>query len=377
MASVSVRLGERSYIIAFEKSLERLSRELKRLDLGTDVAVITNSKVKSLFGKRVGNSLKKSGLNVKFLLVPDSEKAKSLKEAMRLLASLSKMDGKVPRRRGKVPPQREKGRRLCVVALGGGVVGDLGGFAASAYKRGIPYIQIPTTLLAQVDSSIGGKVAVDLPEGKNLVGSFYQPKLVYSDISFLKNLSGRDFISGLAEVIKYAVIKDTALFGYLERNRRKILGRDLRALLEIVRKCARIKAEIVSRDEREKRSIRTVLNYGHTIGHAIEAAQGYSNAYSHGEAIGLGMIAAARISQRLGILSAKDLSRIEKLIGDFGLPVNLKKTSVGKIMRSLSYDKKFIRGINRFVLPVRIGKVVIREGIPESMIREEIKRLYR
>src|SRR3989338_2625799 len=361
MASVSVRLGERSYIIAFEKSLERLPRELKRLDLGTDAAVITNSKVKSLFGKRVVNSLKKAGLNAKFMLVPDSEKAKSLKEAMRLLASLSKFGGK----------------RLFVVALGGGVVGDLGGFAASAYKRGIPYIQIPTTVLAQVDSSIGGKVAVDLPEGKNLVGSFYQPKLVYSDISVLKGLSDRDFASGLAEVIKYAVITDPALFGYLEHNRQKILRRDLCALFEIVRKCARIKAGIVSKDEREKRSIRTVLNYGHTIGHAIEAAQGYSGAYSHGEAIGLGMIAAARISQRLGIFSAKDLSRIEKLIRDFGLPVNLRKTSVGKIMRSLSYDKKFIRGINRFVLPVRICKVVIKEGIPESVIREEIKRLYR
>lgn len=363
MASVSVRLGERSYIIALEKSLDRLPRELKRLDLGTDAAVVTNSKVKSLFGKRVGNSLKKSGLNAKFLLVPDSEKAKSLKEAMRLLASLSRMDG--------------KGRRLCVVALGGGVVGDLGGFAASAYKRGIPYIQIPTTLLAQVDSSIGGKVAVDLPEGKNLVGSFYQPKFVYSDISFLKGLSGRDFASGLAEVIKYAVIKDPALFGCLEHNRQKILRRDPCALLKIVIKCAGIKAGIVSKDEREKRSIRTVLNYGHTIGHAIEAAQGYSSAYSHGEAIGLGMIAAARMSRRLGILSAKDLLRIEKLIGDFGLPVNLKKTGIGKIMRSLSYDKKFIRGVNRFVLPVRIGKVAIKEGIPESVIREEIERLYR
>lgn len=363
MASVSVRLGERSYIVAFEKSLERLPRELKRLDLGTDAAVITNSKVKSLFGKRVGNSLKKAGLNAKFLLVPDSEKAKSLKEAMRLLASLSRMDG--------------KGKRLCVVALGGGVVGDLGGFAASAYRRGIPYIQIPTTLLAQVDSSIGGKVAVDLPEGKNLVGSFYQPKLVYSNISFLKNLSGRDFASGLAEVIKYAVITDPALFDYLEDNRQKILKRDLCALLEIVRKCAKIKAKIVSKDEREKRSIRTILNYGHTIGHAIEAAQGYSSAYSHGEAIGLGMIAAARISQRLGIFSAKDFSRIERLISDFSLPINLRKADIGKIVRSLSYDKKFIRGINRFVLPVRIGKVVIREGIPESVVREEIRRLYR
>ena len=363
MASVSVRLGERSYIIAIENTLDRLPRELRRLSPGTEAAVITNPKVKSLFGKGVGNSLKKAGLKARFLLVPDSEKAKSLKEAMKLLALLSKMDG--------------KGKRLCVAALGGGVVGDLGGFAASAYKRGIPYIQVPTTLLAQVDSSIGGKVAVDLPEGKNLVGSFYQPKLVYSDISFLKDLSTRDFASGMAEVIKYAVIKDRALFGYLERNRQKILRRDAGSLLEIVKRCAKIKAGIVSKDEREKRSIRTILNYGHTIGHAIEAAHGYSNAYSHGEAVGLGMIAAARMSQRLGIFSDGDVSKIEKLIGDFGLPVKMKKADMGKIMGSLSRDKKFIRGVNRFVLPVKIGRAVVKEAIPEPLIREEIKKLYR
>ena len=362
MASVPVRLGERSYLIAIEKTLERLPRELRKLDLGTEAAVITNTKVKSLFGKSVGYSLKKAGLKTRFLLVPGTEKAKSLKEAMRLLALLSKMDG--------------KGKRLCVAALGGGVVGDLGGFVASAYKRGIPYIQIPTTLLAQVDSSIGGKVAVDLPEGKNLVGSFYQPKLVYSDISFLRDLSARDFVSGLAEVIKYAVINDSELFGYLEHNRQKILRRDAGTLLEIVKRCAKIKAGIVSKDEREKRSIRTILNYGHTIGHAIETAQGYSDAYSHGEAVGLGMIAAARISEKLGIFPAKDLLRVERLIGAFGLPATLKKTSLEKIMRSVSHDKKFIRGVNRFVLPVKIGKVTIRESIPETAIREEIKKLY-
>ncbi|MDD5073304.1 MAG: 3-dehydroquinate synthase [Candidatus Omnitrophica bacterium] len=363
MASIPVRLGERSYIIAIEKTLGKLPRELRRLDPGTDAAVITNAKVKSLFGKKVGGSLKGSGLRVKFLVVPDSEKAKSLKEAMRLLASLSRMDG--------------KGKRLCAVALGGGVVGDLGGFAASAYKRGIPYIQVPTTLLAQVDSSIGGKVAVDLPEGKNLVGSFYQPKLVYSNISFLRDLSGRDFASGMAEVIKYAVIKDRALFVYLERNRRKIIRRDAGTLLEIVKRCAKIKAGIVSKDEKEKKSIRTILNYGHTIGHAVEAAHGYSGAYSHGEAVGLGMIAAARMSQRLGIFPAAGVSRIERLIGSFGLPVNLEKTDTAKIMGSLSRDKKFIRGVNRFVLPVKIGRVVVREAIPEPLIREEIKKLYR
>jgi 3-dehydroquinate synthase len=216
-----------------------------------------------------------------------------------------------------------------------------------------------------------------MPQGKNLVGSFYQPRLVYSDISFLKTLSGRDFASGLAEVIKYAVINDRKLFGYLETNREKIFRRDAGALIRIVGTCAKIKADIVSKDEKEKKSIRTVLNFGHTIGHAIEAAQGYSGAYSHGEAVGLGMIAAARISHRMGIMKSADLSRIEDMVEDFGLPVKLKKTGIAGIMKSLSYDKKFVRGINRFVLPVRIGKVTIREGVPGSMIRDEIRKLFR
>lgn len=361
MDPVMVRLGDRSYKILVGKSLSKLPAEIKKLRLGTDAAIVTNPRVKSLFGKGAAAALEKAGLRTKFLLIPDSERAKSLSEATKLLAALSDMDG--------------KGRRLCVVALGGGVVGDLAGFAASAYKRGTPYIQIPTTLLAQVDSSIGGKVAVDLPEGKNLVGAFYQPRLVFIDISFLKGLSARDFTSGLAEVVKYAVIKDKALFGLLGRERAKILRRDSGVLSKMVKTCAAIKASIVSKDEKEKKSLRTILNYGHTIGHAIETAWGYSNTYSHGEAIAIGMIAAARISNRLGHLADKDLNKIESAISSLGLPVRLRKTSVARIMNSLSFDKKFIHGVNRFVLPVRIGKVIVRENIPEALIREEIERL--
>lgn len=362
MAPVKIRLGDRSYEVVVERGLSALPGKIAALGIGTDAAVVTNPKIKALFGRKLSASLRRAGLRHRFILVPDSEKAKSLGQAMRLLSGLSKMDG--------------KGKRPCVVAFGGGVVGDVAGFAASAYKRGIPYIQIPTTLLAQVDSSIGGKVAVDLPEGKNLVGSFYQPRLVYADISLLKGLSRRDFVSGLAEVIKYSIIKDRVLFGHLVRNRRKILSRDPAALMKIVSVCARIKAGIVSSDEREKKSLRTALNYGHSVGHAIEAAFGYSKAYSHGEAVALGMIAAGRISHKMGHLSCGELDSIEKLICSFGLPVTLKRNSLTKIMKALSYDKKFIRGKNRFVLPVNIGKVIVKEGIPEELIRNEIRNLF-
>ncbi len=361
MARITVRLKERSYNIIIDKDLNNLSRQLKNIRLGTDAVVITNPRIRSLFQQKFKNSLKGSTLRLKFVLVPDSEKAKSLGQANRLLKSISEIDG--------------KGRRVCVIALGGGVVGDLAGFVASIYKRGIPYIQIPTTLLAQVDSSIGGKVAVDLPEGKNLVGAFCQPRLVYTDISFLKDLSERDFISGMAEVIKYGIIKDKALFEYLRRNRNAILKRHAETLFKIVRSCAKIKADIVSADERERKSLRTVLNLGHTVGHAIESACAYSKNYSHGEAIAIGMIAAARISNTLGYLSRDALAEIEETIEMFGLPACIKRVTTEKILKSLVYDKKFIHGVTRFVLPVSIGKVIIKEGIAESVIRGELERL--
>lgn len=361
MEPIMVRLGDRSYKILVGKFLSAFPAEMARLNLGSDAVIVTNPKVKALFGKAVKGVFERAGFITKFIVVPDSEKAKSLGEAMKLLAALSDTDG--------------KGRRLFVAALGGGVVGDLAGFAASAYKRGVPYIQIPTTLLAQVDSSIGGKVAVDLPEGKNLVGAFYQPKAVFADISFLDRLSLRDFRSGLAEVVKYAIIKDRVMFAVLEDSGGKAIRRDPRTISYIVKRCAAIKAGIVSRDEKEKKSIRTVLNYGHTIGHAIESAWGYSNAYSHGEAVSLGMIAAARISNKLGVLPGAELARIETVISALGLPIKLKKIKTEKIMASLAYDKKFIRGVNRFVLPARIGKVIVRENIPEPIIRKEIERL--
>ncbi|MFH0771579.1 MAG: 3-dehydroquinate synthase [Candidatus Omnitrophota bacterium] len=359
---IVVNLKDRSYKVIVKTGLEALPVELRRLGLGPDAVLITNPKINALFARKVREILKRSGLNVSVALVPDSERAKSLREAIRLLRFISRMDG--------------LGKKIFIIALGGGVVGDLAGFVASVYKRGIPYIQIPTTLLSQVDSSIGGKVAVDLPEGKNLAGSFYQPRIVYIDVSFIRHLSDRDFRSGFAEIIKYAVIKDKKLFEFLKKNKKDILNRDLKCLIKVISRCAEIKSRIVSADEKEQKSIRTALNLGHTIGHAIETACGYSGFYSHGEAVGIGMILAARLSNCLGSLSENDLRQIEDLIKFFGLPSAIKgRVSVDRVLKSLAHDKKFIHGVTRFVLPLRIGKVFIREQIPESMIREELNKI--
>lgn len=363
MRKTRVNLGDRSYeIIICRSETAKLGRIIKQLNLGTDAVIITNSRVKKLFGPVVEKSLLSAGLNVRFEIVPDSEAAKSEKHCLRLLNRISRFDG--------------LGRRVFVVALGGGVIGDLAGFVASIYKRGVPYVQVPTTLLAQVDSSIGGKVAIDLDIGKNLAGSFYQPRLVYSDVSFLKKLPGKELASGLAEVIKYGVIRSPALFSFIRGNLKKILRRDPAALERVVYECGSIKAGVVEKDERDNKDARIILNFGHTVGHAIETAAGYGKRYNHGQAIALGMLAASFISIKLNLLAEADYLKIRVLIKDSGLPVALKGVSKGKIMRALGHDKKFIRGKNRFILPIRIGKTVIKENIPESLIRAAIKTLY-
>jgi len=291
--------------------------------------------------------------------IPDKETSKSNKEATRLIQKISQLD----RHRGTF-----------IVAFGGGVVGDLAGFVASIYKRGIPYVQIPTTLLGQVDSAIGGKVAIDTDLAKNLIGAFYQPRAVISDISFLKSLPAREIRSGFAEIIKYGIIADKNLFFFIEKNIKKLLKRDKTSLEYVIYKCSKIKADVVRRDEKDTKGIRAILNYGHTVGHAIEAASGYSKLYTHGEAIAVGMIIAAEISNELGLLKEKELERIESLIKIIGLPTKIKSLKLKKIMDAQSYDKKIIHGVNRFILPTRIGKVKICENISKKMIADIIAR---
>lgn len=364
MKKLRVKLGKRSYDIIIGSGLiGRLGEFIKRLKTGSDAVIITNPAICSLYIKAVERGLKAEGLNTAVIKIPDTETSKSNREVIRIIKSIAELD---------------RGGGVFILTLGGGVVGDVGGFAASVYKRGIPYIQAPTTLLAQVDSSIGGKVAIDLAAAKNLVGAFYQPRLVVSDIDLLRSLPPRQIRSGLAEIIKYGVIEDRALFGFLEDNTEKILRLDKMSLEYVIFRSCRIKADIVSRDEYDKKGIRMKLNYGHTVGHAIEAAAGFSTLYSHGEAIAIGMAAAARIAQKMGMLKEKDAGRIEALIRKAGLPVKIsKKVGINRIMKAHAYDKKMIRGVNRFVLPAGIGRVRIRENIPAGLILGVLKELQK
>lgn len=310
MNRVRVSLKDRSYdILIGHGVIQQAGLIIKKLNIGKDALIVTNKKIAGLYLRPIQATLKKSGISVKVELVPDSEKAKSHNILIRLLNRIGAYD---------------KNKAIFIIAMGGGVVGDLAGFAASIYKRGIPYVQIPTTLLAQVDSAIGGKVAIDLPVAKNLVGAFYQPRLVLSDTSILKSLSGRQVRNGLGECIKYGVIKDKSLFGYLEGNYKKLLKLNEPIFEKVVLSSSKIKARIVEADEFDKKGARAILNYGHTIGHAIEAASRYSKRYNHGEAIAVGMVIACRISHRLNLISGQDAGRVESLIKKCGLPTRIR-----------------------------------------------------
>lgn len=364
MNKISVELGKNRYdILICSNELDKLGLYLKRLDIGRDAVIVTNAGLKKLFGARIEKILVSRGFNVKFEIIPEGEKAKSEKACIRLLNSIAKFDTR---------------RRVFIIAFGGGVTGDLAGFTASIYKRGVPYVQVPTTLLSQVDSAIGGKTAIDLSTGKNLAGSFYQPKLVFSDISLLKSLPRKELISGIAEVIKYGIIKSPGLFRFIEKNYAKILKLryDKKCFQRMVHESSLIKAKIVEKDEMDNKGVRVALNLGHTIGHAIETASNYRKAYNHGQAIALGMLCSVYMAEKMGLLAKSNGRRIKDVIKNTGLPVKLKDVSLKNILSAYTHDKKFIHGKNRFVLPVKIGKVVIKEDVPESVVKEAILKLY-
>ena len=358
MKKIELKLKERSYqIISGSQIITSSGKLLAKLNIGKDAIIITNALIKKHFGKIIEKSLKKSNFTVNFQVVPDTEKSKSMQTAFKIINSITKYDVK---------------KKIFIIALGGGVIGDLSGFIAAVYKRGIPYIQIPTTLLGQVDSAIGGKTAIDLPHGKNLVGAFYQPYLVISDISTLKSLNKKQIKSGLAEVIKYGIIKDKKLFEYIEKNIKKLLSLKKHCLEYIIYKCSLSKSLIVQQDEKEKKGIRTILNFGHTIGHAIETAARY-NSYTHGEAVAIGMVCAAEISERLKLISKKNCTRIKTLISQAGLPTTTSGIKLQDILKAHLHDKKFLTKQNRFVLPIKIGKVVIVKDIPVTIIESVLK----
>jgi 3-dehydroquinate synthase len=361
MRSIKLDLGVRSYnILVGYDILPALGETLKKLNIGTDAYIITNALVRAKFGAKLEDSLKRAGLTARFKVVADTEKSKSIETAAGVIRDIALYDNK---------------RRIFVIAFGGGVIGDLSGFVASIYKRGIPYVQVPTTLLAQVDSAIGGKTAVDLDEGKNLVGAFYQPRLVFSDCKFLSTLGQRQLRSGLAEVIKYAIIKDKPLFDYLFAHIKDVLSCKRSALERIVLSCSSIKAKVVQQDEREERGIRTILNFGHTAGHAIEAAAGFIK-YTHGEAIALGMLVACEISKMLELIDEPIAGKVEALIAKAGLPTRIRAVKLERIISVHYRDKKFVGSRNKFVLIGAIGRVRIVTNVPLKIITESLKKRF-
>ncbi len=359
MHSLRVKLKKRSYeILVGNNILVSLGRHLKKLALGDTAYIITNALVKNHYGNLIAKSLRRYGFGLKFRLIPDSEKSKSLKIASSVIKDMTRYAGN---------------KKLFVIALGGGVVGDLAGFVASVYKRGVPYVQVPTTLLAQVDSSIGGKTAVDLEEGKNLVGTFYQPRMVFCDTRTLKSLTPRQIKSGLAEIIKCAVIRDKKLFLYLEKHLLLILELKPRQVERVLLPAIAVKARVVEADEREEKGVRTILNFGHTVGHAIESAANY-RIYNHGEAIALGMVVASDISREYGFINNKTQERIVTLVKAAGLPVRIKKVGLGGIIARYYQDKKFVGPKNRFVLIRGIGKTKIVRDVPLQLIKKSLRK---
>lgn len=353
---VTVELGERSYdILIGSRMLSRLGIRVKEFRPSA-VALVTNSTVFPLYGDILLSTLREQGIEPKIIELPDGEEYKDILWTYYIHGELLK---------GRFD------RGALLVAFGGGVVGDITGFAASTYMRGIRCVQVPTTLLAQVDSSVGGKTGVNHPLGKNMIGSFHQPSLVVIDVNTLKTLPGREFSAGMAEVIKYGVIADRELFEYLKAAREEILSFG-DALIHVIKRCCEIKAEVVSGDERES-GRRAILNFGHTVGHAIETVTGYQK-YLHGEAVAIGMCAAAEMAVRMGIFGQREAVLIKELVGLYGLPSDIPHAiKPGELIAAMEIDKKAAAGKIRFVLPEAIGTVRLEEIADRGLIKDIIE----
>ncbi|MBM3391380.1 MAG: 3-dehydroquinate synthase [Betaproteobacteria bacterium] len=356
MQTLKVSLGERSYPIQIGSGL------LGNADLvlphlkAPFVAVVSNETVAPLYLSRLAAPLRAKGVKVTDIVLPDGEEHKNWRTLNRIFDALL---------------ENRCERATTIIALGGGVVGDLAGFAAASYQRGVPFIQIPTTLLAQVDSSVGGKTGINHPLGKNMIGAFWQPRLVLADIDTLATLPDRELRAGLAEVIKYGLIRDRPFLEWLEQNMARLLARDTEALTHAIARSCIDKAEIVAEDETES-GVRALLNLGHTFGHAIEAGLGYGE-WLHGEAVAAGMVMAAELSRRLGWLSEPDCKRIAALLKEAGLPVAGPALGAGRYLELMSLDKKVAAGKLRLVLLKRIGEGVVSAEAGEADIRAAIE----
>src|SRR5687767_9223880 len=358
--TVPVSLAERSYEIIIQAGLlERLGRKLKKQGVRGKIGIVTDRHVARHYLKRSLEAIKKYGIDPVPIILTPGERSKTLKTVEHILDVLAR---------------HRFERSSMLLALGGGVMGDIAGFAASIYQRGIPYIQVPTTLVAQVDSSVGGKTGVDHRLGKNLIGSFHQPRAVFIDPFTLRTLPRREWIAGLAEVIKYGIIADETFFSYLEREISALLKLNETPVIQAIKRSCEIKAQVVAADERES-DRRRILNYGHTIGHALEALGRYRGLV-HGEAVGIGLAAEADLSVHLGLCTSDLAARIRHLVQMAGLPDRLPKTSFAALWRAMQHDKKVLGGKIMGVWPVRLGEVVIRP-LEEQACAEWFRALSR
>jgi 3-dehydroquinate synthase len=358
---VNVRLGRRSYEIKIGSGLLiGLGGQCTKLDLGSRCAIISDCNVQPKFGKAAQAALKKAGFHPVSIVIPAGERSKSLRNMDLCYDQLAR---------------HRLERKSFIVALGGGVVGDLAGFVAASYLRGIALVHVPTTLLAQVDSSVGGKVGINLKAGKNLVGAFYQPRFVLCDLETLRTLPDREFRAGMAEVIKYGIIYDAALFEKIENDLPKILARENKVLEFVIARCCEIKADVVRQDETES-GLRAILNFGHTIGHALEAISHYGK-YLHGEAISIGQVAATWLSVQVTGLPVKEAERIRTLFDRTGLPtkVRLGNRQRQQLLRAMLLDKKVARGEIKFVLARRIGQVEFGCKVSTRLIEKSLTQL--
>ncbi len=358
MQHIYVDLGKDNYSIHIESgSLPRIGNIIKSILPLSKAEIVTNNVVGKLYGDIVRDSLSANGIKSEIFSIPDGEEYKSLEWASKVFDAFV---------------QHQMNRNSAVIALGGGVIGDLAGFVSATFMRGIPLIQVPTSLIAQVDSSVGGKTAVNHPKAKNLIGVFYQPKYVLIDIDVLKSLPEREFKSGLAEVVKHGVIMDKELFEYMESNVSRILALDPQSIEQIVARSCKDKVTIVEQDEKEQ-NIRAILNYGHTIGHGIETVTDYK-VYRHGEAISIGMIVAGKIAVNKGILKEENLIRQINLLKAYGLPTTFPDLNVDSIINAIYLDKKIKADFKlRFVLPKDIGEAIIMENVEEREVRKAIE----
>jgi len=337
---IKVALGERSYDITLGADiLDTIGALCRELGLSGTAAVVTNTTIAPLFYDRVRAAMEAAGYRVVPVLLPDGEGHKNSATLNLIYDAL-------------VDASLDRGS--FILALGGGVIGDMAGFAAASYLRGIPFVQLPTTLLSQVDSSVGGKTGINHPRGKNLIGAFYQPRAVLIDVATLDTLPEREYLSGLGEIVKYGAVLDGEFFTFLEQNTDLLLFRDKSALIHAVSRSCAIKARVVESDEREG-GVRAVLNYGHTLGHAVETLTGYTR-YLHGEAVAIGMVQAARISQHFGFCSEADRDRIESLVKALGLPTELPSFPARQYQEALSHDKKVRESGLLFICNLGIGE---------------------